>query len=336
MKKIKIKFIGFWLGFQENNNIIYNTLSKYYDVELSDQPDYLFYSTFCHNNFDYLNYDCVRIFWSGENASPDFNYCDYSIGFDNISYNDRHLCFPLFLAYGQLNDAANKHEEVNENTFEQKPEFCNFIVGNTEGMQARTDIFHLLNSYKPVASCGTYLTNTWPVVTNEQEKLAFQNRCRFSITFESVAQPGFITEKILHAFAAKTVPIYLGDEDITDVFNPASFVNCRDYDSLEAVVDRVKEIEEDPQLWQKMVSTPCFKDAAYPQKKWAEFDAFLRNIMDQDLEHAYRRPRKFHAVRYSEDIKQYMVLKNNVRFQRFLRCQDNFFVRLALKLAGSR
>lgn len=334
MKTIKVKFIGFWAGFEDNNNFIYNLLKKYYDVHLSDEPDYLFYSAFLPENFNFAEYDCVRIFYSGENASPDFNYCDYAISFDNITYNDRYMRLPLFLLYDQLPDAQNKHIGVTWETLKEKTEFANFVVGNYLGMQERTDIFNLLNSYKKVASVGTYLNNTGYHADTIEKKLEFRKKCRFSITFESVSQPGFVTEKIMHGFAAQTVPIYLGDCDISDIFDERAFINGHRYSCLEDIVKRVQEIEENPQLWLEMVSTPCFKDESYPQRKMEELDSFIRHIIDQPLEKAYRRPLKFHAERYKEDLKEYVQLKRNIRFQRFLKAKDKKITGIFLRIFG--
>ena len=84
MKKLKIKFTDFWPGFDPYNNFILNKFSNKYDVEISDDPDYVIYSVF---GWDFLNYyDCVRIFFSGENVRPDFNMCDYAIGFDYMEF----------------------------------------------------------------------------------------------------------------------------------------------------------------------------------------------------------------------------------------------------------
>ncbi|MEG1781851.1 MAG: glycosyltransferase family 10 [Oscillospiraceae bacterium] len=335
-KTIKIKFIGFWDGFVDSDNFIYNTLAKHYDLEFSDEPDYLFYSSFCPHSFDFVLYDCVRIYYSGENTSPDFNFCDYAIGFDNLTYEDRFLNFPLFLIYRQLPCACDKHKCVDMSLLKSKGEFANFIVGNAQGLSERTELFEKLSEYKPVASVGTYLNNREGfTVKNEEEKLSFQNSCRFSITVESVRQSGFVTEKILHAFAAKTVPIYFGNDKIDDIFNPNSFINCHNYSDFNQVVSRVKEVEENPQLWLEMVSTPCFKSPTYPEDKWADFEKFLLNIVNQPLEKAYRRPMKFHTQRYDKELKTFMSMRDNVRFRRFLVANNNFFVRLALKIFGS-
>ena len=76
MKKIKLKFSGMGGRFDPENNFIVNILRKNFDVQLSDNPDYLIYSV---NSKDYLNYNCVRIFYTAENLVPDFNVCDYLI-----------------------------------------------------------------------------------------------------------------------------------------------------------------------------------------------------------------------------------------------------------------
>ena len=60
MKQIKVFFTDFALDFDINNNDFVNILRSFYDVIIdSNNPDYLFYSTFGQN---YLNYHCIRIF----------------------------------------------------------------------------------------------------------------------------------------------------------------------------------------------------------------------------------------------------------------------------------
>ncbi len=332
-KNIKIKFIGFWHGFVDNDNQFYNFLAKHYDVELSDNPDYLFYSSFCPQNFDFSNYDCVRIMYSGENNSPNFDFCDYAIGFDNISYDDRFLNFPLFLSYPELNSAKTKHIDVPEDLFNNKEYFANFIVGNAQGMQLRTDMFYKLSEFKEVKSPGTYLNNCDGFnVSTLKEKSDFQNKCRFSITFESTKQKGFTTEKILHGFSSRTIPIYYGNEDISKIFNEKSFINVHNYDNLDEVIKEVIKIEENPKLWEEMIKTPCFKDEFYVDNKYEEFEEFMLNIFNQPLKEAYRRSKIFHPKRYDDDLKEYVRLKNDIVFNRFLKYKDNFFVVTLLKI----
>lgn len=58
MKRIKIKFVDFWPGFDLDSNFIVKTLSIKYEVIQVESPDYLFFSCF---GFTHLSYECVKI-----------------------------------------------------------------------------------------------------------------------------------------------------------------------------------------------------------------------------------------------------------------------------------
>lgn len=93
MKSLKIKFVDFWPGFNPNDNFITNAL-KGYEIVITDTPDYLFFSIF---GYSHLKYNCVKIMFVGENIVPDFNLCDYAMGFDFLNFGDRYMRLPLFL-----------------------------------------------------------------------------------------------------------------------------------------------------------------------------------------------------------------------------------------------
>ena len=77
-KSISIKFIRFWPGFNETDNFIVDILNKYFDVNFSNNPDYVFCSVF-GQPYEEVKYDCIRIHLNGENFTPDFNLHDYAI-----------------------------------------------------------------------------------------------------------------------------------------------------------------------------------------------------------------------------------------------------------------
>ena len=39
--------------------------------------------------------NAVKIFYTQENLCPDFNFADYGIGFEELTYGDRYLQFPI-------------------------------------------------------------------------------------------------------------------------------------------------------------------------------------------------------------------------------------------------
>lgn len=97
MRTIKIYFTGFWEGFQYENNMFMNILKKRYQVILdSKDPDFLICSPL-GRPYEYMKYDCPRIMYTGEFLSADFTALDYFIGYDDISFGDRAMRFPLYL-----------------------------------------------------------------------------------------------------------------------------------------------------------------------------------------------------------------------------------------------
>lgn len=181
MKKIKIKFSGMTGSFDQNNNFITNILKKHYEIEFSDEPDYLIYSV---NSMDYLKYNCVRIYYTPENLTPDFNICDYAIGFDYLDFGNRYIRYPIYLVdsfvaydnddyYNDVDLALHKHEISAEEAELQKKEFCSFVYSNALGAQCRQEIYKALSKYKKVNSGGRFLNNVGGPIT---DKLEFQRK----------------------------------------------------------------------------------------------------------------------------------------------------------------
>ena len=68
-RKIKIDFVDFWPGFIKTDNYFYNLLKEEFDVEITSNPDYLFFSVFGNSS---QFYNCTKIFFTGEDRVPHF------------------------------------------------------------------------------------------------------------------------------------------------------------------------------------------------------------------------------------------------------------------------
>ena len=288
MKKVRIKFVGFWEGWKSEDNFIINTLKKVCNPILSDEPEILFSSTFSD---EYMDYDCVRVFYTGENICPDFNEFDYAIGFDDISFGDRYIRYPLYLVdelYGDdYHRMLNKHIDIDAK-IANKSDFCSFVVSNcVEAEDIRTQFFNKLSEYKKVNSGGRYLNNIGKP-EGVEDKLEFQMKHKFSITFENSSHPGYITEKLVQGFAACTVPIYFGDKNVVAYFNKDSFININDYNDLDEVVEAVKKVDADDELYRKMLGTPALVNKMHKNQYDEKLTDFLRNIVEQDISDAVR------------------------------------------------
>lgn len=318
-KKIRIKFIGFYKEFDMESFFIYQILKKHFDVELCDDPDYVVYSCFDlleATGEEHLQYnDCVKIYYTGENLVPDFNLCDYAIGFEYMEYGDRYLRYPC----GYPKDANHPgllHHELRKPEEEHRPGFCSFVYSNMVTDPMREKLYQAINHYKPVDGAGkVHHTVDIPHAAGgswAQERIDFEKNYKFSIACENSAHPGYTTEKILLAFSAGAIPIYWGDPLIKRVFNEKAFICVYDYDTLDDLVRRVKEIDTDPDLYREMATQPVFVPGNEPQKMDAAAEEFLVHIFAQPKEQAYRRNRVVWGNNYVRHYQQQKMLYDQV------------------------
>ena len=79
-----------------------------------------------------------------------------------------------------------------------------------------------------------------------EKKLTTLSQYKFSICFENVKDiPGYITEKIFDCFFAGTVPIYLGAENIKDYIPENTFIDARQFQSKDEMLDYLLHISEE-------------------------------------------------------------------------------------------
>lgn len=306
-KKIKINYVDFWSDLDKENFKFTRVLRKYYDVEISDDPDYVFCSCFSNKHFDYDN--CVKILFLGENIVPDFNLYDYAIGFHFIEFEDRYLRYPLYVLYEQsVKQALEKHTFSDEYYLEKK-KFCNYVISNPNAASQRNEMIDALSKYMQVDSGGRYRNNVGGPV---KDKLEFASKYRFSMTFENSSMSGYVTEKIFEGFAAATIPIYWGSARIAEDFNPDSFVNCHDFENFEQVVKRVQEIYENDELFLKMVKAPILIEGCLAKKYFEDsyIEDFLRNIFDQEPSKAIRRNMVYIGHDYQHKQKNAMAINS--------------------------
>lgn len=270
------------LGFTDTHEHIatffYNILSTRYDITIDHaNPEYLIFGdeNFGESNKLFSRKDVVKIFYTGENRRPDKYDCDYAISFDHI-YSNWHYRMPLFVIYMW----ALKHIHKTRFSFnyifnpevKEKTNFASFVVSNPN-CQTRNDFFNQLSTYKRVDSAGKLFNNTQIDLKGEEAKIDFLSSRKFNICFESYSNPGYVTEKILHAFYAQTIPIYWGSNTIGSDFNPKAFINVHDFKNMESVVEFVKMLDEDDDLYQSMLMQPKFINNLPPS--YVVIDNFL-------------------------------------------------------------
>lgn len=285
MKQISIAFCDFWPGFNTKQNIFIDILNNYYDVNIvKNNPDFLFHSCF---GTKHVMYDCVKIVYLGENLTPDFNLSDYACGFDYIEFDDRYYRLPYYRLQLRKDDLMSYSAEFFSSESKNKKLFCNFIYSNRNRAHPQREIFFdLLSGYKHVDSGGGFRNNIGYRVENKRE---WQRNYKFTIAFENSLKSGYTTEKLLDALCAHTVPIYWGNPEVGRDFNTKRFINVHEYGSLEEVVNRVRELDNDPAQYLDMLSEPWFIDEPpLVLKEDPSFVSFLQHIVDQGPEKSRR------------------------------------------------
>ncbi len=297
MKTIRVKYCNYGVTDHTTpttwNYFLHNILKKYYDVQVvKNNPDYLFYH---EATYEYLKYDCVRIFYTAENITPNFNLCDYAIGNDYLDFGDRYLRLSSYLntpVYGEKDLKLAKDIDITkpkiftQEDLNKKSGFCSFVYSNYNADERRKVLLDTINTYKTVTSGGRYLNNTGGPTDS---KLGLELKHKFSMAIENSCRDGYTTDRIACAFMARTIPIYWGNPQIGREFNTKRFINCHDYESFDAVLERIKEIDQNDELFLQIMNEPLFAEGYSFDIALASLEKFLQNIFDQPLEKAPRR-----------------------------------------------
>lgn len=254
---------------ERHKALFYNRFADFgYTFEESPDADYLVATTFI-----YLSPEALSDFYAkapyyvtildlfAEAFVPDFNWVDYAIGMDRMSFGNRMIRLPLRMdEFVELNSCRNNLNVEQE--LVNKKHFCNFIYRNANAHPSRDALFHALCRYKLVHSLGDHLNNykgdglfcgdgngeSWLT-----SSIRMKNAYKFTISFENALYPGYVSEKLLTTFMANSVPIYWGNPDIAEEYNPAAFVNCHSFDHIGEVVDYVRYLDNTPEAYMSML-----------------------------------------------------------------------------------
>ncbi len=306
-KNICCYFTDFWDGFDYKFHFGF-LLSEYEFVIDKKNPDYLFYSCFGMNH---LNYDrCVKIFWSGENVQPDLNLCDYAISLSDIQCGDRiyHQYLTLIWKDKKLYDMDLTAGQLLDR------KFCNFVYSNNcMADPIREQLFNLLSKYKRVDAGGSFLNNIGGRVT---DKHSFLKEYKFTLAIENSSLPGYSTEKIYDPFLARSLPIYWGHPNISSNYHSNSFVNLKDYCSVEEAIEEIIRLDNDDDAYLEKMATPfwpygdSFEEFRNAEKE--RLRTFYRHIFEQPLEKAGRRTKYGCVMSYSRQMRIHYLFPERV------------------------
>ena len=190
-----------------------------------------------------------------------------SVGFltydngDFTPYQENNVECPIILYYILGNNILPRLQSKRViNNIPSK--FCCFIVSNPR-CNIRNRMFHILNNYKRVDSCGSYCNNIGRRLTAPWWSEAYLNyikQYKFIICFENSIFDS--SEKLVNAYLSETIPIYWGSDNIKNMFNPESMIFLEDgtENSFRTVIDRVIELDNNDEKYMEFVNRPVFNE----------------------------------------------------------------------------
>ncbi len=277
---IKLGFCDMPRNFDVENNFLTDILEKN-NVEyiITSKPDFLIYS--CYGSSHYEFQDCVKIFWTVEPIVPDFNICDYAVGFEQLEFGERYCKRPYWLDEKMPNrNLINDNDALNR-------KFCNFIYSNEDngiGTILRKEFALKLMNYKHVDCPGKVLNNMQGAITPREGdwrngKLEFIKNYKFTIAFENSMYLGYTTEKLMEPYQVNSIPIYWGNPDVLKDFNEKSMILCNGK-NFDEVIEKIKQLDQDDDLYLQMLHEQPM-NASFVDDEREKLEKFFLNIFEK-------------------------------------------------------
>jgi hypothetical protein len=283
---MKLCIVNFWEGAFDGDFFDFFFRSCFPDLIYTDNQydaDLVVTSVFGHVQTDSRK----TLAYIGENIRPSFFGYDYSLSFDRDSYGGRNHRLPLWyarLAWDGF-EQKRRHDNHHNHGYEQlipikrllnprhldigaKDKFCILVANNPEGL--RINLYNSLSEYKQVDGYGNMFGR--PL---RKSKFAILPEYKFCLCPENSIYDGYVTEKLIDAYAGLTVPIYSGDVSVIDDFNWEALLNYQDARDMDYFVWNVKVLDEELESYQHIYEQPLLLE----EPKLDDAIAFVRSIV---------------------------------------------------------
>ena len=280
--KVRVAFLDMWANFVPQHNLF---LAAGGDNMVLDQndPTLIVFGPFGRENEDLRWANIPKIFYTGENLPPLVrDDVVLNIGF-KPDQSEEYLRFPNWmLELNWLNQDPRLISNPEPFSLEMLPQsggkverranFCAFVASNPYCVQRNT-AYQTLARYRPVDAAGSLYNNCARIqggpggTGGQSAKVEFYKNYRFALVCENSSDPGYVTEKLVHARLAGCVPIYWGDSRLGAEFNTAGVIQISNYTSVENLLDMVRQIDQSHEMWVTMASQPLFNEGGLDRSR---------------------------------------------------------------------
>ena len=203
-----------------------------------------------------------NIWCTFENRRPPVSGFDLTFSFDLDNCSDTNHYLPLIYLYTNLkktNNSYSKHKitaefcaqprKLNEGFFQKKTQFAASFINNPHPTRLRA-----INGLNKIAQVDLFGRSVDNYVA---DKIGTAGNYWFNICFENDLYPGYVTEKVLEAWIAGTVPLYWGI-DKGGILNPDAMINLNDFETMESFINHVSKVYSLPDEMKKIINQPLF------------------------------------------------------------------------------
>jgi hypothetical protein len=256
---------GFWPGFNEgtdgvNFGFFKHVLEKVFNEEVQlatniNDADILLESHFGDSIYFEKNWK-YSIFFSGEASYPVPSHIDkYNIVLGCSKTENNFVSCPSFIAYEfckPFNYPTNITEIPNKN-------ICS-VISNYSPEKYSAQFLTILDQKNiHVDKAGHTHNNVPPVLGKyfEQPIIDFYKNYKIILALENTECDDYITENILNAIRAGSVPLYYGSKFINKYINPKRFIQI-DPNNIDESIENIFRLCSDNNYWLSFINESIF------------------------------------------------------------------------------
>jgi hypothetical protein len=201
-----------------------------------------------------------NIWCTFENRRPPASNFNLTFSFDIDDYSDSNYYLPLIYLYMNHRKEGKTHSKhkitpkqctqprlIDLGFANTKSGFVSSFINNPQ----QTRLF-AIKELSRIAKVSVYGRSVGNYV---EDKISEAKKYWFNLCFENDFYPGYVTEKVLEAWLAKSIPIYWGS-DSKKILNPKAYINFNDFSSAEEFVKYIYDLYSDEKRMIEMISQP--------------------------------------------------------------------------------
>lgn len=245
-KNLSVSDSGVWPVITFANNLSLQILTNYHNLDLKNI---------------YNKWAEIHIMIDGEPtdiANPD----DYDIIITTKKSMKNTVFLPYYIfhcveARLNINNINNQYNNYSDR------KFAVFAYSNCDerfsGVKRRRAFYEKLknrfgSNLHNLGRCYNQETNQYGTHVENNNKFT---EFKFVIAFENKAIEGYVSEKLINPIFAGCIPVYCGAPDVAKYINPKRIINVNDFSSDDEVFNKMVEINNNPNLFKKIVSEPA-------------------------------------------------------------------------------